>query len=175
MGAAKENRDRKHFREMFDIETKERQPNADRTALIESQGRQIERLRLQLAERQAELQEAQTALRLEMEAHEKTRQCAAYDAQSAFQTITDQRREYSELSQAFFAKRALTSYEAMLLPCDDGRFVLVHPGCGGLGSFGSIDEAREWATRHDGYIPRKSDHHSFHGRYWRVGFNIWPR
>lgn len=174
MGVAKENRDRKHFREVFDRESAQHRPALDRAAEHENTISRNERLIGDLEYARAELAEAKQALKLEMADHEKTIERAEYAAQVASTSYGALMRSYSEVSQKLFNTRPLTKHEAMLLVCDDGSFTLVHPGAGGLGAFASLEEARRWATRHDGFIPQRADYHDFHGPYYRVGFNVWP-
>lgn len=172
MGAAKEIRDRKHFREMFDQESKERGSDADRTALIENQWRQIERLRQQLADAKA--------LADEMASYYEMALRVAADQQRRHDrihlTLSEDRarltRENMELHERL-AKPRMFAYEAMLL-ASDGDLMLIHPGFGHLATFQNMKDARIWAVDHDGYIKARKDCHSFHGPYHRVGFNIWP-
>lgn len=174
MGAAKEHRDRKHFREMFDRESAQHQASSNRAAEYENTMRRNECLLTQVDELRAELAEAKLALKLEMAAHDETTRQADQAAQIAYQAMTSLRRSYSEVSEQLFKVRPLTKHEGMLLICEDGGYVLVHRGAGGLGSFATLDDARQWAARHDGFIPRIPAYDSFHGTYYRVGFNIWP-
>ncbi len=174
MGGAAYNRGSKHIREEIDRASKERQPGLDRAAEYENTVRRNEQLVGDLEYARAELAEAKQALKLEMADHEKTIERAEYAAQVASTNYSSLMRSYSDVSQKLFNTRPLTKHEGMLLSCEDGGFVLVHPGAGGLASFTTLEEARQWAMRHDGFIPRNTDYHDFHGSYYRVGFNIWP-
>ena len=175
MGAAKENRDRKHFRLQFDMEAAAKQSNSEMAVLAayENERRRAEALTARLELLQAELHEARQALNLEMADHARTIQRAEEAARQSYEVNASLRRSYSEVSEALFRRKPLTKHEAMLLSCDDG-FVLVHPGAGGLGAFATLNDARRWAAAHDGFIPQTQDHHPFYGSYHRVGFNIWP-
>lgn len=146
----------------------------DRAAENENTARRNEQLLCELDVLRAELAETRQALKLEMADHEKTIERAEQAAQIAYTNYSSLMRSYSDVSQKLFNTRPLTKYEGMLLSCEDGGFVLVHPSAGGLASFTSLEEARHWATCHDGFIPRNTDHHAFHGSYYRVGFNLWP-
>lgn len=174
MGVAAYNRGSKHIRDEISRESAKRQPAADLAATYENTAHHNEWLLAELEATRAELVEARQALGLEMAAHERTIKRAEDAAQIAYQSNTSLRRSYSEVSEKLFSARPLTKYEGMLLSCEDGGFVLVHPGAGGLASLASLEEARQWATRHDGFIPRNTSHHAFHGSYYRVGFNLWP-
>lgn len=174
MGAAAYNRGSKLIREQIDHESKARQPDLDRQAEYENTIRRNERLVVELAEARALTAEAQRALKLEMAAHAQTIERAAQDAQASYQAMVNLRVAYSDISEKLFARKPITRYEAMLLVCDDGTFVLVHPGAGGLRAFSSLEDARRWATAHDGFIPQRREYHSVHGAYYRVGFNVWP-
>jgi len=174
MGIAAYNRGSKHIREEIDRASKERQPALDREAAYENTARRNERLVVELEETRAALVETRQALALEIADHKKTVDRAEHAAQLASTSYGALMRSYSDISQKLFNIRPLTKHEGMLLSCEDGGFVLVHPGAGGLASFTSLEEARQWAIQHDGFIPRNTDHHAFHGSYYRVGFNIWP-
>lgn len=174
MGAAAYNRGSKHIRDEIAREGKKRQPEADRAATYENTLRQNERLLNELEAARAELAEVRRALALEAAAHETTRRRSEDAAQASYQAMASLRVAYSEVSEKLFSVKPLTKYEAMLLVCDDGSFTLVHPGSGGMGVFASFQDARAWAQAHDGFIPARAEHHTFHGRYYRVGFNIWP-
>lgn len=173
MGAAKEARDRKHFREAFDHETAQRRPIDDIAVTYENTLRRAERLAVGLETARQEITVLKQALAAETAAHSATQTRTDEQARQHYINWTRLLRNRDELL-AQVAKPKILSYEAMLLPCEAGGFVLVHPAHGGMASFTSIDEAREWATRHDGYIKAQPDHHSFHGAFNRVGFNRWP-
>lgn len=174
MGAAAYNRGSKHIREQLDRESKARQPESDRTALIENQRDTIERQYTRIEQLQAELTEAKRALDLETAAHQKTITQADQRDQHHYQAMASLRRSYSDISEKLFSIKPFFKHEAMLLVGDDGTFTLVHPGAGGLAHFTDIEQAQAWSARHDGYIKPRTDHHDFHGSYHRVGFNVWP-
>lgn len=174
MGVAAYNRGSKHIREELDRASKERQPELDRAAEYENTFRRNELLIAEIEQLRAKLVETQTALEFEQADHQRTIKRAEQSAESSYRAMASLRRSYSEISEKLFSIKPLTRHEAMLLVCDDGRFVLVHPGAGGLAEFASLDEARQWATCHDGFIPQRADYHAFHGSYYRVGFNLWP-
>lgn len=175
MGAAAYNRGSKLIREQLDRETARRQPEADRAAEYENTFRRAERLAAELDVVRAELNETKRALARETAEHQKTIAQAEQRDERHYLAMASLRRSYSEISEKLFSIKPLTKHEAMLLVCDDGRFVLVHPGAGGLAEFASLDDARQWATHHDGFIPQRADYHAFHGAYYRVGFNLWPK
>jgi len=170
MGAAAYSRGSKHISKEIDRASKERQPALDRAAEYENTARRNEQLIVEIEQLRAKLAEAQNALDFEHAEHQRTIKRAEQSAESSYQAMSSLRRSYSEISEKLFSIRPLLKYEAMLLVCEDGGFVLVHPGAGGLASFASLDEAREWATRHDGFIKTRADQHDFHGTYHRVGF-----
>ena len=174
MGVAAYNRGSKHIRKEIDRASKERQPALDRAAEYENTARRNEQLIEEIEQLRAKLVETRTALEFEQADHQRTIKRAEQSAESSYRAMASLRRSYSEISEKLFSIKPLVKYEAMLLVCEDGGFVLVHPGAGGLASFASLDEARQWATRHDGFIPQRADYHDFHGSYYRVGFNIWP-
>lgn len=174
MGAAAYNRGSKHISKEIDRASKERQPALDRAAEYENTVRRNEQLIAEIEQLRAKLAEAQNALDFECAEHQRTIKRAEQSAESSYQAMASLRRSYSEISEKLFSIRPLLKYEAMLLVCEDGGFVLVHPGAGGLASFASLDEAREWVTRHDGVIKTRADRHDFHGTYHRVGFDKWP-
>lgn len=173
MGARKEARDAQHFREMFDAESKQRESSVTRTTLIENQADQIERLRLLVNDLQKKLTDLEQALEFESKEHQVTKERAKQAAQTACETNTSLVAAYSEAQKKLSFIKPFVKFEAMLLPCDDGGFTLVHPAVGGLGTFASLKEARVWAAQHDGFIPRALQYHAFHGEYYRVGFNLW--
>lgn len=174
MGVAAYNRGSKHIREELDRVSKERQPALDRAAEYENTFRRNELLIAEIEQLRAELAETKQALALEMADHQKTITQAEQRDERHYLAMASLRRSYSDISEKLFSIKSLTKHEAMLLVCDDGSFVLVHPAAGGLGSFASLDEARQWATRHDGFIPQRAEYHAFHGSYYRVGFNLLP-
>lgn len=174
MGAAAYNRGSKHIREQLDRESKARQPEADRTALIENQRDTIDRQYAHIEQLQVELTEAKRALNLETAAHQATITQAEQRDARHYQAMTSLRRSYSDISEKLFSIKPFFKHEAMLLVCDDGSFTLVHPGAGGLAHFTTMEQAQAWAARRDGYIKPRADRHDFHGLYYRVGFNIWP-
>lgn len=177
MGSAAYSRGSKHIREEIDGEFKERQAEINLAAEYENTFSRNERLLIEVEKLRAELVKTKKALALEVAAHQKTVAQAEHRNERHYQIVADLRRSYSDISEKLFnikSIKSLTKHEAMLLVCEDGTFTLVHPAVGGLGAFSSLTEARQWATCHDGFIPRQAEWHDFHGSYYRVGFNIWP-
>lgn len=174
MGVAAYNRGSRLIRDQINAESKKHQPAADRAAEYENTARRNERLVADIESVRAELEEARQALKLEMTAHEKTIERAAYAAQVSSTSYGALMRSYSECSERLFKIKPLTKYEGMLLSCEEGGFVLVHPSAGGLGSFATMEAAQAWAAKHGGFVKTRTDYHDFHGSYHRVGFDIWP-
>lgn len=174
MGAAAYNRGSKLISKQIDFDTEARQPEADRQAEYEHTLRRAAQLACQLEKTQAELIDAKRALDLEIAAHQTTIAQAEQRDARHYQVMASLQRSYSDISEKLFNLKPFFKHEAMLLVCDDGSFTLVHPGAGGLAHFTTMEQAHDWAVRHDGYIKPRTDRHDFHGIYHRVGFNIWP-
>jgi len=172
MGAASEGRAKKHIRNQFDQEAAEREeqhPQSGLEMVVERQCLRIDELQTKLDRAHIDLaheKAAQLVLRrqlaelqaMQRHSHEKTAQL-----QKSYTAIMDE-----------FSSRYTFNYEALLLPLIETEYLLVHPAHGHLATFKSLDEARQWAMEHDGFIPRSMFVHSFHGTHYRVMFNLWP-
>lgn len=172
MGAASEGRDKKHIRNQFDAEAAEREeqhPQSGLETVLERQYKRIGELEAKLDRAYIDLaheKSVQLALRRRVEelqamqrhSHEKTAQL-----QKSYTAILDE-----------FWSRYTFIHEALLLPLIETEYLLVHPAHGSMGTFKSLDQARQWAMEHDGFIPRSMFVHSVHGTHYRVMFNLWP-
>lgn len=172
MGAASEGRAKKHIRNQFDAEAADREeqhPQHELEMVLERQYKRISELQAMLDRAHIDLaheKAAQLVLRrqvaelqaMQRHSHEKTAQL-----QKAYTAIMDE-----------FSSRYTFNHEALLLPLIETEYLLVHAAHGHLATFKSLDEARQWAMEHDGFIPRSMFVHSFHGTHYRVMFNLWP-
>ena len=172
MGAASEGRAKKHIRNQFDAESAEREEQHPQSGLEMVLERQYQRI----GELEARLDRAYIDL-----AHEKAQQLVLRRQVAELQTMQrDSHEKTAKLQKAYtaimdeFSSRYTFNHEALLLPLIETEYLLVHPAHGHLATFKSLDEARQWAMEHDGFIPRSMFVHSFHGTHYRVMFNLWP-
>jgi hypothetical protein len=173
MSAAKESRDRKHVRAQIDAEAAPNNPDEALPATVRSLMAHIESLEASMAELQAQLRDVHYAWKLERTQHDQAMERAEEYARQASEARAELQKSYADVVDELCKKQPITKYDAMLLMHTDG-YVLVHPRMGGLGSFKTLDEARAWATAHNGFIPHRPGYHNFHGMYYRVLFDIWP-
>ena len=172
MGAASEGRAKKHIRNQFDAEAAEREEQHPQSGLEMVLERQYKRI----GELEARLDRAYIDL-----AHEKAQQLVLRRQVADLQAMQrDSHEKTAKLQKAYtaimdeFSSRYTFNHEALLLPLIETEYLLVHAAHGHLATFKSLDEARQWAMEHDGFIPRSMFVHSFHGTHYRVMFNLWP-
>ena len=172
MGAASEGRAKKHIRNQFDAEAAEREEQHPQSGLEMVLERQYKRI----GELEAKLDRAHIDL-----AHEKAQQLVLRRQVAELQAMQrDSHEKTAKLQKAYtaimdeFWSRYTFIHEALLLPPIETEYLLVHPAHGSMGTFKSLDQARQWAMEHDGFIPRSTFVHSLHGTHYRVMFNLWP-
>lgn len=173
MGAASEKRFREFVRKQIDAEAAPNNPDEALPATVRSLMAHIESLEAGMAELQAQLRDVHYAWRLEKAQHDQAMKRAEEYARQASEARAQLQQHYNDVVDELYRKMPVARYEAMLLTHGNG-YVLVHPGMGGLGSFATLDEARSWATAHNGFIPHRQSYHTFHGMYYRVLFDVWP-
>lgn len=173
MGAASEKRFREFVRKQIDAEAAPNNPDEALPVTAQNLIAHVESLEARITELQAQLRDVHYAWKLERAQHDQAMERAEEYARQASEARAQLQQNYADVVDELCKKQPITKYDAMLLMHTDG-YVLVHPGMGGLGSFKTLDEARAWATAHNGFIPHRPGYHNFHGMYYRVLFDIWP-